>query len=121
MDELPPEVGRRVRALMRLWLTRRINIVASTTVVMGMMIRDVLHECTLTPPSETVEAESQRLAAEIQRDIEVFLNRVHRADHYAVQPWLLHQSLLMATRVDEMDFDRIPMEDHELRQREQFT
>ena len=96
----------------------KVNSIAGSTVVVGMMIRDVLRECTLLPFMETVEAEAQRLAAEIQQDIEDYLSRAHRSEQFAAQPWLLHQALLMAVRVDEMDLERLPVEDQEQQRRE---
>ena len=118
LEGLAPATASRVRALLRQWLTMRINRIAGSTVVVGIMIRDVLHECTLLPPVESVEVEAQRIAEEIQQDIEAYLGRVHRSEQFATQPWLLHQALVMAVRVDEMDLDRLPMVDQDQQQRE---
>ena len=115
---LAERLDERVRVLLRSWLTTRLNRVAGTTVTVGMMIRDVLHECVDHPVEAAAEREAQRLAQEIQRDVEGYLDRAHRHDLLTSQQWLLHQSLLLAVRVDELDRDRAPMTDEQLERRE---
>ena len=118
LDDADPQGAQRVRSLMRSWLTARLKRIACTTVVMGLMIRDVLHECTTIDLEQPAERHAQRRAAAIQQSLEQFLERVHRHDHYSSQSMLLHQALLQAVQIDEMDYDQVPMEDAEPQRRE---
>ena len=77
-------------------------------VAMGMMLRDVLHSCTLQGDPHPQEREAQRLAQKIQESIEAWLDRNHRMDLFPRQHALLHQAITMAVEMDSMDFDQIP-------------
>ena len=118
LDDVPAEVADRVRSLLRSWLTGRINRIANVYVIMGMMLRDVLNSCTLHDVPHHSEAEAQRRATDIQQKLEEWLDRNHRMEHFPRQPALLHQALLLAVQMDELDFDQIREPDQDTQWRE---
>ena len=111
LTQLPPHIATRSRAILRKWLSEKAQQTGYTLAAVGMMLRDVLMDCTLRPLEAAAEKKAAEAAAEIPPALQHYLNIRHTQGGGARQSALVHEALLLAIRMDETDIDLMPVTD----------
>ena len=106
---LEPATSTRARSILRRWLTERTDRHGQTFVQLGLMLRDVATDCVLAPLAPDQEQLAVQEAERVLQDVCDLLQRRHDAALGARQPALVHEALLLAIRMDEMDVDLMPL------------
>ena len=70
LTQLPPHIATRSRAILRKWLSEKAQQTGYTLAAVGMMLRDVLMDCTLQPLEAAAEKKAAEAAAEVQQALQ---------------------------------------------------
>ena len=118
LSRLPPMVADRAKAIVRAWITARINRVASVCVSLGQMLRDVLHYSSLDVLPPALEQQASQSASESRLRLQEWFDRCCGMDLFATQPFLIQEAIRLALQVDEMNLTLLPFTDSEAEQNE---